>query len=167
MLIFASLMALAPGLITGEEVGVQSTSDFPRKVMVGTAMQALWGAYLGLEQRLEQLSGIIDRMAAESEKRYGRGLEVAVLPGGCDGRSFRRYCCKFGRVSMVRYGTFSPGRRGDIVATSLHRRPHVFAGGQGQEVVFQCGIMINQVNCRPNKVWITRRSPCRKQSILA
>ncbi len=40
-----------------EEIGVKSTSDLPpRKVIVGTAMQALWGAYPGLEKRLEQLS---------------------------------------------------------------------------------------------------------------
>src|SRR6266849_618291 len=81
MLISASLMALAPGLMSAEEIGVKSTSDLPpRKVIVGTAMQALWGEYPGLEERLKQLSGMIDRMAAESEKRYGRGLDIAVLP---------------------------------------------------------------------------------------
>jgi predicted amidohydrolase len=81
MSISAILMALAPGLMAAEETGVKSTSDLPpRKVIVGTAMQALWGEYPGLENRLEQLSGMIDRMAAESEKRYGRGLDVAVLP---------------------------------------------------------------------------------------
>jgi len=63
------------------EIGVQSTADLPpRKVIVGTAMQALWGEYPGLEKRLEQLSGMIDRMAAESERQFGRGLDVAVLP---------------------------------------------------------------------------------------
>src|SRR5260370_16622220 len=81
MLISASLMALAPGLMAAEEIGVKSTSDLPpRKVIVGTAMQALWGEYPGLGERLKQLSGMIDRMAAESEKRYGRGLDVPVLP---------------------------------------------------------------------------------------
>src|SRR6202035_5369313 len=80
MLISASLMTLAPGILAAEEI-VKSTSDFPpRKVIVGTAMQALWGEYPGLEKRLEQLSAMIDRMAAESEKRYGRGLDIAVLP---------------------------------------------------------------------------------------
>jgi predicted amidohydrolase len=81
ILISASLTALAPGLMAAEEIGVKSTSELPpRKVIVGTAMQALWGEYPGLEKRLEQLSRMIDRMAAESEKRYSRGLDVAVLP---------------------------------------------------------------------------------------
>src|SRR5580692_9205986 len=81
ILISASLMALAPALLAAEEIGVKSTSDFPpRKVIVGTAMQALWGKYPGLQKRLEQLAGMIDSMAADSEKRYGRGLDVAVLP---------------------------------------------------------------------------------------
>jgi predicted amidohydrolase len=80
MLISAIVAALVPGLIA-EDIGVKSTSDLPpRKVIVGTAMQAFWGEYPGLEKRLSQLSGMIDRMAAESEKLYGRGLDIAVLP---------------------------------------------------------------------------------------
>src|SRR5580704_14970437 len=80
VLISAIVAALAPGL-PAEDIGVKSTSDLPpRKVIVGTAMQAFWGEYPGLGKRLAQLSGMIDRMAAESEKRYGRGLDVAVLP---------------------------------------------------------------------------------------
>src|SRR5690348_12225118 len=81
LLISLSLIVLAPGLMAAEEIGVKSTSDFPpRKVIVGTSMAAFWGVYPGLDKRLEQLSGLIDRMAAESGKRYGRGLDVAVLP---------------------------------------------------------------------------------------
>src|ERR1700733_4171544 len=80
VLISAIVAALAPGL-PAEDIGVKSTSDLPpRKVIVGTAMQAFWGEYPGLGKRLAQLSGMIDRMAAESEKRYSRGLDVAVLP---------------------------------------------------------------------------------------
>jgi len=80
MLISAIVVALAPALIA-EDIGIKNTSDLPpRKVVVGTAMQAFWGEYPGLGRRLSQLSGMIDRMAAESEKRYGRGLDVAVLP---------------------------------------------------------------------------------------
>ena len=81
ILISAILMSLAPRLIAAEEIDVNSTADLPpRKVIVGTAMQALWGEYPGLQKRLEQLAGMIDRMAAESGKRYGRGLDVALLP---------------------------------------------------------------------------------------
>src|ERR1700731_1363844 len=58
-----------------------STADQPpHKVIVGTAMQAFWGEYPGLEKRLEQLSGLIDQMGQESHKKYGRGLDLVVLP---------------------------------------------------------------------------------------
>jgi predicted amidohydrolase len=63
------------------EVKVRSTSNRPpRKVIVGTAVQGFWGEYPGLEKRLEELEGIVDRMADESKMKYGRGLDLAVLP---------------------------------------------------------------------------------------
>ncbi|MES2221376.1 MAG: carbon-nitrogen hydrolase family protein [Acidobacteriota bacterium] len=52
----------------------------PRKVIVGTVMQPLWGKYPGLETRLQQLTEIVDRLQAQSQKQYGRGLDLAVLP---------------------------------------------------------------------------------------
>jgi len=62
-------------------VAVHSTSNRPpRKVIVGTAVQGFWGDYPGLEKRLEQLGGIVDRMAEESKAKYGRGIDLAVLP---------------------------------------------------------------------------------------
>ena len=63
------------------ELRVKSTLDQrPRKVIVGTTMQAFWVEYPGLEKRLEQLSGLIDRLAEESGKKFGRGLDLAILP---------------------------------------------------------------------------------------
>jgi predicted amidohydrolase len=63
------------------EAGVRSTSNrAPRKVVVGTAMQAFWGPYPGLQNRLNQLAGIVDQMAAQARRKYGRGLDLAVLP---------------------------------------------------------------------------------------
>ncbi len=63
------------------ELNIRSTADqLPRKVIVGTAMQAFWGKYPGLEKRLEQLTQLIDQMVEESQKKYGRGLDLAVLP---------------------------------------------------------------------------------------
>jgi beta-ureidopropionase len=63
------------------EAGVKSTSNRPsRKVIVGTALQAFWGPYPGLQNRLEQLAGIVDQMAAQARKKYGRGPDLAVLP---------------------------------------------------------------------------------------
>ena len=43
-------------------------------------MQPFWGKHPGLQKRLDQLTTIVDRMQAESEKKYGRGLDLAVLP---------------------------------------------------------------------------------------
>ena len=52
----------------------------PRKVIVGTVLQPFWVAYPGLDKRLDELAGIVDRLAADSMKKYGRGLDLAVLP---------------------------------------------------------------------------------------
>jgi predicted amidohydrolase len=71
----------APLRAADGEAGVKSTSNRPsRKVIVGTAMQAFWGPYPGLQNRLEQLAGIVDQMAAQARKKYGCGLDLAVLP---------------------------------------------------------------------------------------
>jgi predicted amidohydrolase len=70
-----------PALAANSAGSVRTTSNTPpRKVIVGTAMQAFWGQYPGLQSRLEQLGGIVDQMAAQAEKSYGRGLDLAVLP---------------------------------------------------------------------------------------
>jgi len=49
-------------------------------VIVGTVMQSFWGQYPGLDNRLDQLTGIVDQMAAQANQRYGRSLDLAVLP---------------------------------------------------------------------------------------
>jgi predicted amidohydrolase len=63
------------------ESQAKSTSNQPpRKVIVGTVMQSFWGEYPGLPQRLDQLAGLVDGMASESKKKYGRGIDLAILP---------------------------------------------------------------------------------------
>jgi predicted amidohydrolase len=52
-------------------------------VIVGTMMQSFWGEHPGLNARLDQLAGAINRMAVESRKKYGRGLDLAILPETC------------------------------------------------------------------------------------
>ena len=75
------LAALLAAPAAAAELKVATTADRPpRKVIVGTSMQAFWGKYPGLEKRLEQLTGLVDQMAAESQKKYGRGLDLAILP---------------------------------------------------------------------------------------
>jgi predicted amidohydrolase len=63
------------------ETATKTTADqLPRKVIVGTTVQDFWGEYPGLNKRLAQLEGIIDLMVAQSMKKYGRGLDLVVLP---------------------------------------------------------------------------------------
>ena len=71
----------APPQASGGNARSRSTSNRPpRKVIVGTVMQAFWGQYPGLQNRLDQLAGIVDQMAAQAEAKYRRGLDLAVLP---------------------------------------------------------------------------------------
>ena len=91
----SSLAALevVPGLTGGGNARGRSTSQSPpRKVIVGTVMQSFWGQYPGLDNRLDQLAGIVDQMAAQAKTKYSRGLDLAVLPetaitGEADGDS--------------------------------------------------------------------------------
>lgn len=81
MLIITVLMASPTWVVRSETERLPSTSNLPpRKVIVGTSMEAFWVDYPGLHRRLEQLGTIIDKMAAESLKKYGRRLDLAVLP---------------------------------------------------------------------------------------
>lgn len=52
----------------------------PRKVIVGTAMKAFWVKHPGVPARLAELTALVDEMARESQRRYGRGLDLAILP---------------------------------------------------------------------------------------
>ena len=77
---FAALDAV-PALAASGEERVRTTSNTPpRKVVVGTVMQSFWGQYPGLGTRLDQLTGIVDQMAAQAQQAYGRGLDLAILP---------------------------------------------------------------------------------------
>jgi predicted amidohydrolase len=79
MATFVALLFTLP--ISGADLPSRRTSDQPpRKIIVGTVMQPFWGQHPGLQKRLEQLTTIVDRMQAESQKKYGRGLDLAVLP---------------------------------------------------------------------------------------
>jgi predicted amidohydrolase len=63
--------------------GIWRTADTsrrrPRKVIVGTVTKGFWGAFPGLDRRMRELTGIVARMANEAKRRYGRGLDLAVL----------------------------------------------------------------------------------------
>jgi predicted amidohydrolase len=72
----ATLLPLAAAQLTAPSTAGQ----LPRKVIVGTSMQAFWGQYPGLEKRLEQLTALVDQMAEEAHRKYRRGLDLAILP---------------------------------------------------------------------------------------
>jgi len=82
MMLLAAALSLAfrPWPAVSAEFVRTASDQPPRKVIVGTVMQAFWGEYPGLEKRLDELSGLIDHMAEEAQRKYGRGLDLAVLP---------------------------------------------------------------------------------------
>jgi predicted amidohydrolase len=65
---------------TADSAANTTSNQPPRKVIVGTVVQPLWGDYPGLPKRLDQLTAMVDRMAEASRKKHGRGLDLAVLP---------------------------------------------------------------------------------------
>ena len=54
-------------------------AQLPRKVIVGTTMTRWYSEYPGLEVRLQQIGKLLDEMAAESQSKYGRSLDVALF----------------------------------------------------------------------------------------
>lgn len=80
VLIFPGLMAWLAAVTQTPLMADNPSSRPPHKVILGTVVQPFWGEYPGLQTRLKQLTGIIDHMAGESRKKYGRRLDLAILP---------------------------------------------------------------------------------------
>jgi predicted amidohydrolase len=77
----AAAFSAIPPCPTAELRQIKSTSDQPpRKVVVGTMVQRFWVEYPGLESRLHELSVIVDEMCAQSRQKYGRDVDLAILP---------------------------------------------------------------------------------------
>ena len=51
----------------------------PRKVIIGTVCLPLWEKYPGLEKRCANLGALVDSLAARSQGKYKRGLDLAIL----------------------------------------------------------------------------------------
>lgn len=76
-----ALAVLATGSAAAAEFPGKNRSDQPpRKVIVGTVIEAYWETYPGLPKRLERLLATIDRVAEKSRQEYGRGPDLVVLP---------------------------------------------------------------------------------------
>ena len=77
-------IGLAPLLswpVGAGELSVRTTSNLaPRKVIVGTVVRGYWVKYPGVEQRLRELTGEIDKMDEQAKAKYGRGLDLVVFP---------------------------------------------------------------------------------------
>ena len=103
----------------------KSTSGLlPRKVIVGTMMQSFWEKHPGLDARLDQLATAVNRMAAESKKKYGRGLDLAILPetsitGEAGGDALARSVPYEGPVEKTFARTARENRCYIVVATYL------------------------------------------------
>lgn len=109
--------------------GAARTSGLPpRKVIVGTMVQPFWVEHPGLDKRLAELAEAIDRMRAEAERRYGRSLDLAILPetalSGEAGRDVRSRAVPFeGAVSRT-FGRKAREHRCYIVVSTYLREAH-------------------------------------------
>ncbi len=72
--------AFLGGLTAAAMAESPAAAGLPRKVIVGTAMQPFWVKHPGLTRRLEELTGLVDRMAEMAKRTHGRHLDLAVLP---------------------------------------------------------------------------------------
>ena len=83
-LALSSLVCIVTVAGAGEPVAsqVRSRADHPpRKVIVGTAIYGPYGKYPGLDERLNELSEIVDEMARRAKRQYpGHSLDLAILP---------------------------------------------------------------------------------------
>ncbi|PYK58186.1 MAG: hypothetical protein DME21_16170 [Verrucomicrobia bacterium] len=121
----SSLAALGatPLPAEGRAAKVKTTSNRPpRKVIVGTAMQSFWGQYPGLHNRLDQLAGIVDQMAAQAKTKYSRRLDLAVLPDGCY-TVVPTYLLDSKEKKLCSNAAILIGRKGEVMGT--YRKIHL------------------------------------------
>jgi predicted amidohydrolase len=121
----AGISALAAAPAAPVIAAPRSTStQLPRKVIVGTMMQSFWGKHPGVDVRLHQLHNAIERMSQDAKRKYGRDLDLAILPetsisGEAGGNALARSVPWHGAVGS----TFSQAARDHrcyiVVATYL------------------------------------------------
>jgi len=66
--------------VKNDDVEVRPDDPKPRKVIIGTMCHAMWGKFPGLLARCDELAALVDRVVAESNRKYGRGPDLVVLP---------------------------------------------------------------------------------------
>jgi predicted amidohydrolase len=77
--LFLTALGAVPALAAAP-ADMSSATRPPRKVVVGTVMQPFWVEHPGITKRLSELGAIIDEMQAASRRKYGRGMDIAILP---------------------------------------------------------------------------------------
>jgi predicted amidohydrolase len=71
-----------PGSISTKkapEVSMMRKDGPPRKVIVGTVCHSMFKGFPGLKERCDELSTLMDRIAADSNAKYGRTPDLIVL----------------------------------------------------------------------------------------
>ena len=85
-MVCGALAAAAVGSLAGAESATQGSRPraerAPRKVVVGTAVQAFWGKYPGLEGRLEQLEGTVAQKDVDAAKAEADSLTQRLAAVG-------------------------------------------------------------------------------------
>lgn len=57
-----------------------ASAGMPRKVIVGTMMQGFWVKHPGVAARVDELAAAVEKMGVEARRKYGRGVDLAILP---------------------------------------------------------------------------------------
>ena len=74
---FLSALGTAPALMATRLPN--SSARSPRKIIAGTVLQPFEVEHPGLARRLTELGAIVDDMQEDSRRKYGRGIDIAML----------------------------------------------------------------------------------------
>jgi predicted amidohydrolase len=104
--------------------GAAADPGLPRKVIIGTMMQAFWGKHPGVAARVDELAAAVEKMAAEARRKYGRGPDLVILPetsisGEADGDAYARAVAYEGVVGRTFSRLAKDHKTYIIVATYL------------------------------------------------
>ncbi len=77
----AAMLCMSLPLVADSSGAAEPPAKGPRKAIISTTMFDLFNRpWVSLDHRLEEISTQIDKMAADSRKRYGRTMDLAVFP---------------------------------------------------------------------------------------
>ncbi|MBL8215329.1 MAG: carbon-nitrogen hydrolase family protein [Bryobacterales bacterium] len=120
------------GALAAMPAAAAPSPGLPRKVILGTMMQAFWGKHPGVAARVDELAAAVEKMAAQSQQKYGRHPDLLILPetsisGEADGDAYARAVSYEGVVGRTFEKLAKAHQTYIIVATYLRE-----AGGSKQ-----------------------------------